>query len=163
MKKFQLRSEILVARSLGETFEFFENAANLSKITPHWLGFQVLTKDPVMRKGLEIDYRFKWLGFPMTWRTLITEYAPPFLFEDIALNGPYALWEHRHTFRPSGSGTIVGDLVTYALPLGIIGELAHGLIVHKQVTGIFKYRQQILSRLLGSVIEIQQPVITAPM
>jgi ligand-binding SRPBCC domain-containing protein len=161
MKVYQLKSEILVPTSLQETFEVFQNPYNLAKITPPWLGFEILTKGLVMRKGLEIDYRFRWLGLPMTWRTLITDYEPPFLFEDVALKSPYALWKHRHTFRPAENGTYVGDVVDYALPLGILGQIAHDLVVHKQVKQIFEYRQQALVSMLGRVTEIQQPVIAA--
>ena len=97
---------------------------------------------------LEIDYRFRWLGLPMTWKTLITRYEPPFLFVDEALKSPYALWRHRHEFVETPKGTLVRDHVDYALPLGALGEMAHSLVVRRQVEQIFAFRQQKIGELL---------------
>jgi hypothetical protein len=133
-----------------DTFAVFENPYNLARITPPSLGFQVVSKDKVeMRRFAEIEYRIKWLGLPMHWKTLITEYEPPFMFEDEQAEGPYALWRHRHTFTPTDGGTKVADHVDYVLPLGALGRLAHGLVVGEQLKKIFVYRQEQLSKLLG--------------
>lgn len=150
MRIYTLDDELLVQAPLEETFRFFEEPGNLAKITPPWMGFRILTKKPEMRKGLEIDYRFRWLGLPMTWKTLISEYRPPYLFVDEALKSPYALWRHRHTFQETPEGTLVKDHVDYALPLGVLGSLAHALTVRRQVEEIFAYRQQRIRDLVGS-------------
>jgi ligand-binding SRPBCC domain-containing protein len=141
MRIYTLDDELLVPASLRETFRFFEDPSNLAKITPPWMGFEILTKQPEMREGLEIDYRFRWLGLPMKWKTLISEYRPPYLFVDEALKSPYSLWRHRHTFRETPKGTLVKDHVDYALPLGPVGRIAHAVTVRRQVEEIFSYRQ----------------------
>jgi ligand-binding SRPBCC domain-containing protein len=145
-----LECELIVAASLPDTFRMFEDPYNLARITPPWMGFEILTPDLKMRRGLEIDYRFRWLGLPMTWRTLITEYKPPFLFVDEALRSPYALWRHRHEFEETADGTLVRDHVDYALPLGIAGRAVHALVVRKQVEEIFAYRQKKIAELVGA-------------
>jgi hypothetical protein len=40
-----------------------------------------------MRKGSEIEYRIRWLGLPLHWKTLISQYEPPFLFVDEQTEG----------------------------------------------------------------------------
>ncbi|MFW6205724.1 MAG: SRPBCC family protein [Gemmatimonadota bacterium] len=55
---------------------------------------------------------------------------------------------HEHRFRAVGGGTEVTDTVTYALPLGPIGRLAHGLFVRRQLASIFAYRRDRLNELL---------------
>ena len=87
----------------------------------------------------------------MRWKTRITEYEPPFLFVDEMEKGPYSLWRHRHTFRPSEQGTIVCDRVEYALPLGPIGNLAHNLMVRRQVEEIFLFRQRALDGIFAEI------------
>jgi ligand-binding SRPBCC domain-containing protein len=161
MKTYHLRCELITSCSLRETFEVFKNPANLAKITPSWLNFQVLTKDVQMRKGAEIEYNIKWLGLPMHWKTLISEYDPPYSFIDEQANGPYALWRHHHTFEETAAGTKVGDHVEYALPLGPLGEIAHAVMVKRQLEAIFRFRQREIGNLLGAkTMEVAAPVIT---
>ncbi len=59
---------------------------------------------------------------------------------DRAVSGPYALWNHEHCFVPHNGGTTMRDRVTYALPLGWIGEIAHTLAVKRDVEKIFDFR-----------------------
>jgi len=149
MKVHELRCAQQFPHGVDETFSFFKDPANLSRITPPWLSFSIRTGNPLMRAGAEIDYTIKWLGLPLRWRTRITEYEPPFHFVDTQLEGPYRLWEHRHTFQPAGDGTLVTDLVRYALPFGPLGGVAHGLIVRRQLAHIFRRRQGALAAILG--------------
>ncbi len=161
MKIHTLQCEMLVTKSLAETFAVFEDAHNLGKITPSWLHFEVTTPGQiVMRKGAEITYKIKWLGLPMRWKTLISQYEPPFLFVDEQAKGPYTLWRHQHTFHPAADGTLVRDHVEYALPLGPLGNLAHGLMVRQQLLGIFRYRQKALREMFGGATrEVAEPVV----
>jgi ligand-binding SRPBCC domain-containing protein len=162
MQTYHLRCELITDCPLLETFEVFKNPLNLAKITPSWLNFKVLTQDVQMRKGAEIEYVIRWLGLPMHWKTLITEYNPPYLFVDEQAEGPYSLWRHRHTFEATPSGTKVGDHVEYALPLGPLGALAHTIMVRKQLEAIFKFRQREIGNMLGGrTVEVMAPAISA--
>ena len=150
MHVYTLDCELITQASLHDTFRIFEDPYNLARITPPWMGFEILTPNLKMRQGIEIDYRFRWLGLPMTWRTLISAYEPPHLFVDEALKSPYALWRHRHEFEETPRGTVVRDHVDYALPLGPLGAVAHALVVRKQVEEIFAYRQVKIAELIGA-------------
>ena len=138
-----------VSRRLDETFEFFAGPENLARITPPWLGFRMVSDDVAMREGLRIEYRVRPLGFPQKWVSEITAYDPPHRFIDEQAEGPYASWHHEHIFRAVDGGTEVVDIVTYALPLGPLGRLAHALLVRRQLESIFDYRREQLSELLG--------------
>ena len=51
-------------------FPFFGDALNLEAITPPWLGFRVVTPEPIeMAAGALIEYRLKLHGVPIRWRT----------------------------------------------------------------------------------------------
>jgi ligand-binding SRPBCC domain-containing protein len=130
-------------------FEFFSRAENLALITPPSLGFEIITSLPIdMRPGTLIDYKIRLHGFPMKWRTRITEWNPPFGFVDVQERGPYALWEHTHRFRSDGpDATVMDDEVRYQLPFGPLGTLALPL-VRRQVRAIFAYRQATVEGLL---------------
>jgi len=161
MQIYHLRCDLVTECPLVETFEVFKNPENLAQITPSWLNFQVLTPGVDMREGAEIEYNIRWLGLPMHWKTLITEYEPPYYFVDQQAAGPYASWRHRHTFAATPAGTSVGDHVEYALPLGKLGEIAHAVMVKRQLEAIFKFRQREIAKLLGGkTVEVTPPVIS---
>ncbi len=136
---------------LQRAFEVYAQARNLEAITPPWLSFRVTTPGPIeMRPGALIDYRLKLHGLPVRWRTRIEAWEPPDRFVDVQLHGPYALWEHTHTFVPDGPHAVtIGDSVRYALPLGALGELAHVAFVQRDLRRIFDYRARAVAALLG--------------
>ncbi len=71
-------------------------------------------------------------------------------FTDEQLRGPYRRWVHEHAFEPHPKGALVCDRITYELPLGPLGRLAHRLFVRRQLEGIFNYRAARLEELLES-------------
>ena len=52
----RLHSQLRIDRPIDEVFAFFERPGNLDRITPPWMGMRMLSVDPEMREGLEIDY-----------------------------------------------------------------------------------------------------------
>jgi ligand-binding SRPBCC domain-containing protein len=153
---------MLVPRPLADVFAVYETPLNLGRITPPWLRFQIVTQGKiVMSPGARIDYVIRWMGLPMRWRTVITAYEPPLLFVDEQERGPYALWRHTHTFEETAEGVLVGDRVEYRLPLGILGDLTHSLLVKGQLQEIFRYRQRALAALFGvPLLERMPPRVT---
>jgi ligand-binding SRPBCC domain-containing protein len=139
-----------LALSAEEAFAFYADARNLEALTPPWLGFRVVTPGTIeMREGALIEYRLRLHGLPVRWRTRIDAWEPPLRFVDRQLSGPYALWEHTHTFEPDGDdAVIIRDRVRYALPLGPLGSLAHALVVRRDLERIFDFRREAVRRLL---------------
>jgi ligand-binding SRPBCC domain-containing protein len=162
MHTYTLHCEMVSPQPIETTFAVFEDPYNLSKITPPWLRFQVTSKGQVrMREGAEIEYRIKWLGISMGWKTIIREYCPPNLFVDEQAKGPYRFWRHTHTFEQTSDGTKVSDRVEYRLPFGLVGRLAHRLLVAGQLKGIFSYRQRELARMFaGTTQTTLEPTIS---
>ena len=150
-----LRREQTLPGEPEEVFPFFSDAHNLEAITPPWLGFRVTTPEPIdMRAGALIDYRLVLHRLPIRWRTVIAVWDPPRRFVDVQLRGPYALWHHTHDFVPDGrGGTLMRDTVRYALPLGSLGELAHRLLVRRDLAAIFDFRQ---SAVLASLSKVRR-------
>ena len=146
-KQHTLRRSTWIGRPLPEVFAFFADAANLERLTPASLGFHILTPAPIeMGPGTRIDYRLTLSGVPVRWRTLITVWEPGSCFVDEQERGPYALWRHLHAFEAEAGGTRMRDEVTYALPLGWLGEAAHHLWVKRQLAHIFDYRERVIAR-----------------
>ena len=132
-------------------FAFFSDARNLEAITPPWLRFRVLTPGAIeMRPDALIEYRLRLHGIPLSWLTRIDVWEPPHRFVDVQLRGPYALWEHTHTFAPDGADAVViSDRVRYALPFGRLGELARRLFVRRDLDRIFDHRMRAIAARLA--------------
>lgn len=140
-------TDIWLPAPVDRVFAFFADASNLDSITPPWLRFRILTPMPLtMSVGAILDYRISLHGFPITWRTRISEWAPPFRFADEQLKGPYYRWYHVHTFEELEGGTVCRDRVEYSHPGGLI---VHSLLVRPDVERIFRYRQQRLQEIFG--------------
>jgi len=151
---WKIISAIWVPYNIDEVFNFFSNAENLEILTPPWLKFRITSKRPIaMEEGTLIDYKLRVHGLPISWRSKITKWEPPYAFQDNQVVGPYKTWEHVHLFEEKGGGTRVIDKVTYR-PLG--GALANWLMVKRDLTRIFSYRQDQLSRIFPS---IEQPAV----
>lgn len=145
----RLERSQFVERPLPAVFAFFSDARNLEAVTPPELRFRILTPSPIeMRPGAIIDYELRLHGIPFRWRSEIVAWEEGRRFVDIQRKGPYALWEHTHSFEAADGGTIIHDSVRYRLPFGPLGELAHRARVRRDVERIFDYRQSVIERVL---------------
>jgi ligand-binding SRPBCC domain-containing protein len=151
MRTYRLERVQVLLREVEETFAFFADAFNLEAITPPWLHFHILTPPPVvMRQGTQIDFRLRWRGVPLRWRTRIEQWEENRQFVDTQFRGPYRLWSHLHTFEAVPEGTRMRDVVTYALPPDPLSLLVHRFIVGPDLVRIFDYRAERVAELLGA-------------
>ena len=129
---------------------FFSNPKNLQRITPDYMGFQIV-KCPdteTIYDGMTIEYVVKPIfNLPLRWVTEIKAVQPLVSFTDIQVKGPYALWHHLHSFEKIDRHIKMIDRVKYAMPLSILGNIAHQLFVRKQLEEIFKYRELTVQKL----------------
>jgi hypothetical protein len=152
-----IQRETVLPAPISEVFSFFQDPRNLAGITPKWMGFGVVhIDDGEMRSGFKIAYRIRWMGVSLRWTTMINEFEPPHRFLDVQTKGPHRIWRHEHTFEGTESGSIMRDVVRYQLPFGILGDVAHWLIVRRQLRRIFDYRARRLAKLFAATD--RQPV-----
>ena len=144
-----LRREQRLPGTPDDVFPIFADAGNLEAITPPLLRFHIVTPRQIeMRAGAIIEYRLRLRGLPLRWLTRIEEWEPGVRFVDMQLSGPYRLWHHTHEFKPDGDGgTVMRDVVRYALPFWPLGEAARPL-VRRDLGAIFEYRRAEVARRL---------------
>ncbi|WP_299534522.1 SRPBCC family protein [Ulvibacterium sp.] len=153
MKLYQLHSKQALPITKKEAWDFLSSPANLKVITPNHMGFHILSgAERPMFPGQIIQYTVTpFPGYTTKWVTEITHVIEGEYFVDEQRFGPYALWHHKHFLKSIEKGVEMEDIIDYKLPLGIFGQMAHPLLVKKQLTQIFKYREQKLVELFGKV------------
>lgn len=139
---YQLKRTQFVNTDLKTCWDFFSSPKNLKKITPAYMGFDVLLEIPEkMYEGLMIEYTVRPLmNLPMKWITEITHVKEYEFFVDEQRKGPYKIWHHEHHFKEVDGGVEMTDIVSYELSFGFLGRLAHPILVEKKLAEIFAYR-----------------------
>ena len=153
MKIHRLERTLVVPITLDEAWTFFSDPLNLDELTPDDMPFEITggAGEP-MFAGQVITYRIQIL--PAIWKTWVTEITAVrdrSYFIDDQRFGPYKLWHHLHRFEAVNDGKAVRmfDRVTYALPFGFIGEIAHAVFVRKKLESIFDYREKAMIEKFG--------------
>ena len=153
MRLYKLEAQQALPISMEQAWEFLSSPANLSVITPPHMGFEILSGGgEAMYPGQIIQYNVSpFPGVTTRWVTEITHVKEGEYFVDEQRFGPYSLWHHKHFIKKCEGGVIMEDQIDYKLPLGIIGQLGHGLLVKKQLMKIFQYRENKLQELFGAI------------
>jgi ligand-binding SRPBCC domain-containing protein len=119
-----VRARGWVDAPIEDVFAFFDDPANLTRLTPPPVVVslvRVAPQPPTAGSLLEFRYGIgRWL--PGRWTVRIEERVPNERFRDSTLSGPMARFDHTHTFTAARRGTWVSDEVTYRVaPGGAIG------------------------------------------
>jgi ligand-binding SRPBCC domain-containing protein len=147
MKIYSLKRTQTLPISISDAWQFFSSPANLSRITPAKMNFTIISMSggDKMFSGQIITYKVTVLPLiSVRWVTEITHVIEPSYFVDEQRSGPYAFWHHKHHFKQVPEGVVMTDEVDYALPLGLLGRIAHATFVRAELNGIFDHRYKIL-------------------
>lgn len=148
---FQLSAKINLPISLDQAWEFLSDPGNLKVITPDYMGFKIISgTEKKMYAGQIICYKVSPLmGLKMNWVSEITHVDDKKYFVDEQRIGPYAIWHHKHFLKEIEKGTEITDVVHYKLPLSLIANRFHAVLVKPKLEEIFDYRTKALVKMFG--------------
>jgi len=151
MKIYTLQKKQKLPISIEKAWEFLSNPKNLKEITPDYMSFNIIsTIDRPLYTGQIIQYIVTpLLGIKTKWVSEITHIEEKKYFVDEQMYGPYALWHHKHFIKEIDGGVELEDIIDYKVPLGILGQLIHPILVKPKLEEIFSYRQKKLIELFG--------------
>ncbi|MBL86355.1 MAG: cell division inhibitor [Winogradskyella sp.] len=151
MKIYTLHKKQNLPISVNQAWDFLSDPRNLKTITPDYMGFHILSgADRPMFPGQIIQYIVTpVLGIKTKWVTEITHVKDKEYFVDEQRFGPYSLWHHKHFIKPIEGGVEMEDIVDYKVPMGILGQLVHPILVKPKLEEIFNYRTKKLEELFG--------------
>ena len=157
-----------VAFPVERVFAFFCDPANLPPLMPDWQRARIDHRALIAPippgvnpkaagEGSRLTITFRAIPFlpiRLTWLALISEFQWNDHFCDEQTRGPLAYWKHCHHIsaetRDGIAGSLVTDKLTYALPLGPLGDLANFVAIRFQMKATFAFRQRRLLQLLSS-------------
>lgn len=151
---YQLHEKQKIPATVDEVWDFISSPANLDKITPGYMGFEVTSElmSDKMYPGMIICYKVSpFPGIRMTWVTEITHMKDKEYFVDEQRVGPYAVWHHEHKIEPVEGGVMMTDIVSYKPPFGFLGSIANSLLIKKQLREIFSYRKKAIVKIFGEM------------
>ncbi len=180
--RHKLQLEQWVPYPLSDVFDFFANPDNLPPLMPRWQAARVdrvsisapppaphsrpASQTQAAGPGSRLLITFRpapMLPLRMRWDAQIAEFVWDDHFCDVQLSGPFGYWRHCHRVREQTRdgvpGTSVTDDVTYAFPLGILGDFAYLLGGAAQVRSLFHYRQQQLLKLLPAQLSARRAAL----
>ncbi|HLP28613.1 MAG TPA: SRPBCC family protein [Candidatus Didemnitutus sp.] len=143
-----ITSSVQINAPIDRVFYFHNDTSNLLKITPPNIKVTIESMG-VPGLGYEVILKVRQFGlFTMRWHVKITEYEPPTRMTDVQISGPFRSWKQTRLLRSVDGGTELTDRVDYEPPFGVLGRLANGLIIRRQITSMFAYRQAATKKLL---------------
>ena len=151
MKIYTLHKTQKLPISVDEAWEFLSDPKNLKIITPAKMSFDIISgADRPIYAGQILKYKVTpMMGIRTKWVSEIKSIVPKKYFVDEQLYGPYSLWHHKHFIREIEGGVEMEDIIDYKIPLGILGQMIHPLLVKPRLEEIFNYRQKKLVELFG--------------
>lgn len=148
---YTLYKETIVNTTPEKAWNFIRNPANLNKITPDDMAFEIVSEMPAeMFEGMLVQYRVKIpvMG-TQPWLSELKHIVPGQSFVDEQKIGPYKLWYHYHGLEQIGDQMKFIDRITYEVPFGIFGRIAHVLFIRKTLERIFAHRELCFQTLLS--------------
>lgn len=152
MAFYQFEREQKINASREEIWDFISSPANLKKITPAYMGFDIISKNTAekMYEGMLISYIVKpLLSIKTKWVTEITHIKEGHFFIDEQRMGPYNMWHHQHFIEEIPNGVLMKDIVSYIPPFGLLGAIANQLIIKNKLEQIFAFRKEALEKKYG--------------
>jgi ligand-binding SRPBCC domain-containing protein len=155
MAFFQLKTSQKLNVSIDEIWDFISSPKNLKEITPDYMGFDITSDnvDEKMYPGMIISYKVSPLmGIKTDWVSEITQVKDKQYFVDEQRVGPYKIWHHQHKVTSINGGVLMEDIVTYAPPMGFLGNIANSLFIKHKLNEIFDFRKNVLNDKYGEII-----------
>lgn len=134
-----------------EVFRWHEEPGALERLTPPWEPVEMEQRPKNLRDGARAALRVGMGPFKLRWVLEHRDYIEGRQFRDVQISGPFRLWQHTHSFRPSENGrSMLEDRIEYILPLGWAGAIFGNWFVQRKLRRLFEYRHRITKEAMAA-------------
>ena len=128
----------------ADLFAWHARPAAFARLQPPWEHVRVTKVEGPFGDGQRVHIRATLFGpVGLIWLAELFDVVPGRQFRDRQLHGPFAHWQHTHTFEPTAADTsALDDRIEYAAPLGVVGRAGDGAlgISRSRLDAMFAYR-----------------------
>jgi len=145
MQKTCFTKQSLINAPIEDVFKWHTRAGALERLSPPWEPIEVIEQHGGINKGASVLMKMKAGPFHYRWAAEHTDYHKNRLFKDRQKRGPFASWNHTHTFQDDQSGgCLMQDQIEYALPADPFTR-PFVPVIRKKLERIFHYRHTTLA------------------
>jgi uncharacterized protein len=129
------------SRPAAEVFAWHERPGALERMIPPWETVQVTAPSKGVGDGQRVSLRQKIGPITSEWLVEHRGYVDGKEFQDVALKGPFAEWQHTHrVFAEGAAESTLVDSIRYQLPGGALGQLLLGKWTRSKLDRLFAFR-----------------------
>jgi ligand-binding SRPBCC domain-containing protein len=140
----QFVKESIIRAAPERVFGFHALADVIERLIPPWENARIIKKADITKIGSRAIIEQKIFGiFPSRWIAEHTAYAPPEMFEDVQISGPFKSWRHRHIIKPHADGSILRDEIEFEPPFSIFGQIAAPVFIVPKIEKMFAFRHRV--------------------
>ena len=144
MKRYEFVARSRLNATAEEVYRWHTLPDAFERLTPPWEPVEVESKTgTIEEEGSLVTIRLRMGPFRPRWVSRHHDCIPGRQFRDTQIKGPFALWEHTHSFLPDGDGSILEDRIEYALPGGRVAHWVAGWFVRRKLKRMFDYRHRV--------------------
>lgn len=139
------RRSVSLPVSVETLFAWHERPGAFQRLSPPWDQAKVVEHMGGIRDGARVVLEVPTGPIKTRWVIEHRDYQKNRQFRDIMQEGPFARFDHTHSFfADSATTSTLEDHIEYELPLGPIGDLAGGWYAGRTLDQVFRYRHALL-------------------
>jgi len=151
MKLYEFVARTRLNATADEVYRWHLAPDALEKLVPPWEPVEVVSKEGTVEdEGALVTIRVRTGPIWQRWVSRHHSCIPGRQFRDTQVAGPFAVWEHTHSFVPDGDGSILEDRIEYALPGGRVAHWLAGWFVRRKLKRMFDYRHRVTAEALAA-------------
>jgi ligand-binding SRPBCC domain-containing protein len=108
----------------------------------------------LLELGDELTFEAVHLGVKQKLSSRVVEFDRPHRFTDQMISGAFRSLRHIHEFSPSGSGTLMRDILEWESPFGFLGGIADRVVIERHLREFLVQRNKELKRIVEARLGI---------
>lgn len=144
MSNITFHREVKLPVPVEQAFAWHERPGALDRLIPPWEDVRVEERAEGVFDGARVVLCNRLGPLRLRWVAEHFDYEKNRQFRDLQASGPFAHWDHLHSFRSDGpSASVMTDHVEYRIPGGPVGRILAKGFIGRKIERMFSYRHDV--------------------